>query len=139
MRLADGLMLRLLQYALEVELHKPATRVDATRLEALLHEAFKEVGSSGRTYKKAEIFLALQAEPQFSATIADHFEVARLAAEVALPTYRSAHPLADGTLDRFSARTCPGLSPEALAAPRSVHRCRPAGAAPAARAPAGLR
>lgn len=103
MQTSNSLLLEHLQ-ALEVELHKPATRADAARLVALLHEAFKEFGRSGRTYTKAEILSSLPTDVQHSTVVADHFEMASLDAEVALLTYRSADLLADGTLDRFSMR-----------------------------------
>ena len=41
--------------ALEVELHQPVARGDAARLDALLHEDFREFGRSGATYTKADI------------------------------------------------------------------------------------
>lgn len=97
--------LLLLLQALEVELHKPAARSDATRLNALLHDDFREFGRSGAAYAKADILSQLPAEVQRAVVVADCFEVRRLGEAVALLTYRSAHQLADGTLDRFTLRS----------------------------------
>ena len=46
--------LLLLLQALEVELHKPAARRDTTRLNALLHDDFREFGRSGAAHAKAD-------------------------------------------------------------------------------------
>ena len=101
----DALLLEQLQ-ALEVELHKPAARGDATRLNALLHDDYLEFGRSGSAYTKADILSRLPAEaPAATIVVAEGFALRRLAGDVALLTYRSAHLLGDGTLDRFSRRT----------------------------------
>jgi len=42
-------------HELEIELSKPQTRSNPQRLSALLHDEFKEIGASGRTYKKADV------------------------------------------------------------------------------------
>ena len=103
MQTSDTALLPLLR-ALEVELHKPAARGDAARLNALLHDGFRELGRSGVLYTKADILSLLPAEAQHAVVVADRFEVRRLGEVVALLTYRSAHLLADGTLDRFTLR-----------------------------------
>ena len=97
--------LLLLLQALEVELHKPAARSDATRLNALLHDDFREFGRSGGDCAKAEILLRLPAEVQHAVFVADRFEVRAIGESVALLTYRSAHRQADGTLDAFTLRS----------------------------------
>lgn len=91
--------------ALEVELHKPAARSDAARLNALLHDDFREFGRSGGAYAKAEILSRLPAEIQHAVFVADRFEVRAIGESVALLTYRSAHRQADGTLDSFTLRS----------------------------------
>ena len=91
--------------ALEVELHQPLVRSDAARLDALLHEDFREFGRSGADYTKASILSHLLAASAHANVIADRFEVRRLGDAVALLTYRSAHRLADGTLGRFTLRS----------------------------------
>ena len=91
--------------ALEVELHQPAARGDAARLEVLLHEEFQEIGRSGTAYSKADVVALLLSAEQHARVIADGFLVRRLAADVALLTYRSAHALPDGTLHRHTLRS----------------------------------
>jgi hypothetical protein len=99
----DALLLQQLQ-ALEVELHRPAARRDAARLNALLHADYLEVGRSGNAYTKAEILLRLPVEAHGATIVADGFALRRLADDVALLTYRSAHVLGDGVLERFTRR-----------------------------------
>ncbi len=91
--------------ALEVELHQPVVRRDAARLDALLHDDFYEFGRSGAAYAKADIVASLLAAAQHARVVADNFLVRRLAADVALLTYRSAHALSDGTLHRHTLRS----------------------------------
>ncbi|KQU91826.1 hypothetical protein ASC78_02615 [Variovorax sp. Root318D1] len=104
MQASDTSLLLLLQ-ALEVELHKPAARSDTERLDALLHDDFREFGRPGAAYAKADILSRLPAQAQHAVVVADRFEVRRLGEVVALLTYRSAHLLANGTLDRFTLRS----------------------------------
>lgn len=80
-------------------------RRDATRLNALLHDDFREFRRSGAAYAKADILSRLPAEAQQAVVVANRFKVRRLGEVVALLTYRSAHQLADGTLDRFTLRS----------------------------------
>ena len=89
---------------LEVELHKPSARADASRLDALLHDDFREIGRSGARYGKADILSQLPAEARHAVVVADRFELKRLGEDIALLTYRSARLLADGTLDRYTLR-----------------------------------
>ena len=91
--------------ALEVELHQPVVRGDAARLDALLHEEFHEFGRSGAAYTKADILSHLLSAAQHARVVADNFLVRRLAADVALLTYRSAHTLPDGMLHRHTLRS----------------------------------
>jgi len=91
--------------ALEVELHQPVVRGDAARLDALLHEEFHEFGRSGAAYAKVDILAHLLAASQHERVVADNFLVRRLATDVALLTYRSAHALPDGTLHRHTLRS----------------------------------
>lgn len=90
---------------LEVELHQPAVRSDAARLDVLLHEEFREFGRSGAAYSKADIVALLLSAAQHARVVADRFLVRRLSADVALLTYRSAHALPDGTLHRHTLRS----------------------------------
>lgn len=90
--------------ALEVELHHPGTRLDAARVDALLHPAFHEVGRSGRAYDRATIVAFLAAQHTPPAVVSDDFAVSRLAPDVVLLTYRSAHRAADGALSMHARR-----------------------------------
>lgn|GEM_PF-316723 len=91
--------------SLELELHQPATRGDASRLDVLLHEEFQEFSRSGRTYSKLDVVALLLSSTQPAPIVADKFSVRRLAANVALLTYRSAHEQRDGSLKRYSLRS----------------------------------
>ncbi|MFC3656422.1 nuclear transport factor 2 family protein [Xanthomonas hyacinthi] len=104
MQTADTSLLQVLQ-SLEVELHKPAARSDAGRLDALLHDDFREFGLSGAFYTKVDIMLRLPAEAQHAVVVADRFELRRLGECVVLLTYRSARRLPDGNLDGFARRS----------------------------------
>ncbi len=104
MQQQDASLLSQLQ-ALEVELHQPVARGDAARLDALLHDDFHEFGRSGTAYAKSDILTHLLAAAQHAHVVADNFLVRPLAADVALLTYRSAHALPDGTLQRHTLRS----------------------------------
>jgi hypothetical protein len=99
----DRLLLDQLQ-ALEVALHQPSVRGDAGRLDILIHDEFLEFGRSGTAYSKADIVALLLSAREHAQVVADRFVVRRLAADVALLTYRSAHALPDGTLHRHTLR-----------------------------------
>jgi len=104
MQSSDTSLLLLLK-ALEVELHTPATRCDAAKLNALLHDDFREFGRSGAVYAKADILSHLPAQAQHAVVVADRFELRRLSKVAAQLTYRSAHLLADGSFDVFTLRS----------------------------------
>lgn len=80
-------------------------RGDAARLDALLHEEFHEIGRSGIAYARADILSRLPSAAQHARVVADNFLVRPLAADVALLTYRSAHALPNGTLQRHTLRS----------------------------------
>ena len=101
---ADADLLTTLR-TLEVELHRPAARSDARRLDALLHPAFREFGRSGRSYSRADMFALLLDAPSHATVVADRFTLRRLAPDVALLTYRAAHRNAAGGLERHTLRT----------------------------------
>jgi hypothetical protein len=75
---------------LEERLLDPAIRNDAAQLDALLADDFREFGSSGRCYTKADIIAHLSDEPPdaFSLSLSD-FAVQLLAPTISLATYRS--------------------------------------------------
>ncbi len=91
--------------ALEVELHRPAARSDAARLDALLHPDFLEFGRSGRSYSKADVIDQLVASPAPATVVSDRFSLRLLAPNVGLLTYRAAHLAADGALERHALRS----------------------------------
>ncbi len=102
--MADAELLAHLR-ALEVELHRPAARSDAARLDALLHPDFLEFGRSGRSYAKADIVDQLVASPAHAAVVSDRFALRLLAPDVALLTYRAAHVAVDDALERHTLRS----------------------------------
>ncbi|MCX5659804.1 MAG: DUF4440 domain-containing protein [Planctomycetota bacterium] len=82
---------------LECELHDPAVRRDAHRLDELLHADFQEIGRSGRCYTKAEMLRLLPQEQ-------DPARIQTLAPDVVLLTYKSAQVGAAGLLERQTLR-----------------------------------
>ncbi len=74
--------------ALEESLLLPFTRKNETRLEALLAAGFREFGSSGTAFTKADILTSLQAEAPTRLSL-DSFSAELLAPGVALVTYRA--------------------------------------------------
>jgi hypothetical protein len=75
---------------LEQRLLDPAVRNDAVQLDALIADDFREFGSSGRSYSKADILAHLSDESPdaFSLSLGE-FAVQLLAPTIALATYRS--------------------------------------------------
>ena len=75
---------------LEERLLDPIVRGDPAQFAALLADDFREFGSSGRSYTKAEMLAHLQAEPSgaFSLSLSD-FTLQLLSPTIALATYRS--------------------------------------------------
>ncbi len=90
--------------SLEVALHQPEVRQDASQLNRLLHEAFVEFGRSGRVYNKPEILRQLAAETAEITIWADNFALTGLADGVALLTYRSGHLNEAGQRTRYTLR-----------------------------------
>jgi len=87
--------------ALEAELHRLESAVarrdpalldgDAAALSQLIADDFLEFGASGRTWTAADVRETLAMEPPRDVPMED-FAVARIAANVALVTYRSRDP-----------------------------------------------
>jgi hypothetical protein len=73
---------------LETKLLDPAVRQDQEAVSQLLAEEFREFGSSGRTYTKAEILNTLEQEISREIVTVD-FTVQLLSATAALVTYRA--------------------------------------------------
>jgi hypothetical protein len=86
-------------YTLEQALLQPEVRRSAARLADLLADGFREIGSSGRMFTRADILAALPAEAGEVAFVMSDFEIARLSADVVLATYAVART-ADGQTTR---------------------------------------
>jgi hypothetical protein len=74
---------------LEEKLLQPDIRKSAKDLDALLADAFIELGSSGRTYNKQEMINILPTLPAEKFTLTD-FQAKHLAPDVVLTIYRAA-------------------------------------------------
>lgn len=100
----DPPLLHLLR-TLERDLLSLAVRHDPARLDALLHEDFREIGRSGACYDKADIIAQPPDRARQTTVVADRFALKRLGDAAALLSYRSAHQRADGARDRFALRS----------------------------------
>ncbi|MHA7176239.1 RNase H family protein [Arthrobacter sp. Sr24] len=76
---------------LERELLDPAVRADPFRVAELLHPDFEEIGSSGRSWTRAEILQMLSDEESVTVEM-ELMGLAQLDACTALLTYRSSSP-----------------------------------------------
>lgn len=74
---------------LEIELHQPEVRRNPERLDALLHDAFMEIGSSGAVHRKADTLARLLAEHGALTIRPDGFDVSELVPGVMLVTYQA--------------------------------------------------
>ena|SRR6056297_3262299 len=90
--------------AAEVALHKPGTRHDPSKVEALLYHPFLEFGRSGVSYDRAEVIRFLASEELDSRILSQDFAIMRLSADVALLTYRSASIDASGAVSKYTLR-----------------------------------
>jgi hypothetical protein len=89
---------------LERELHTAEARRDAARLKVLLHPHFEEFGRSGKRHTLSDVIVEFSEHDPPQIHVQD-FELAELAAGVALLTYRSAHIDESGALLRQSLRS----------------------------------
>ena len=76
--------------SLEQSLLSDAVRKDQAQLSALLAPDFREIGSSGRTFSRAEILEELQAEPTLPHVTLSKFRCSMLSDALALVTYQTA-------------------------------------------------
>ena len=90
---------------LEVELHQPAVRLDAKRVNKLLHKSFVECGRSGRVYNRNEILEELSGEESGISVWSQDFAGEEISDGVILLTYLSAHINSDGELSRHTYRS----------------------------------
>lgn len=91
--------------ALETALHRREVRADRDRMQALLHADFFEFGRSGTVWTRAAT-LAEFSDPAvpLPPIHAQDFDLRRLADDLALLTYRSAHVGDDGHRHRWTLR-----------------------------------
>ncbi|MDH4059537.1 MAG: nuclear transport factor 2 family protein [Aquincola sp.] len=92
----------------EAALHRPAVRADRARMNALLHADFVEFGRSGQVWTRQatlDEFGGTQATADGPTIHAQDFALHRVADDVVLLTYRSAHVDADGRRHRWSLRS----------------------------------
>ncbi|WP_299999646.1 nuclear transport factor 2 family protein [uncultured Cedecea sp.] len=75
--------------ALEIQLHNPALRLDANRVDKLLHDDFEEVGRSGQCYNKVQTIAALKNESQHLSIYAEDFVLTMITTETVLLRYKS--------------------------------------------------
>jgi len=85
--------------ALERELLQNSTRKNAERVSQLLASGFREFGSSGKVYSKADAIAALLTESLIDQSMSD-FAVVSLTPEIALVTYRATKGRLDGSVIR---------------------------------------
>lgn len=94
--------------ALEISLHQPEIATDPVRMAAILHEDFVEFGSSGGTYARRDILIALSEAPGSAAPRllwSQDFRLHRHDDSSALLLYRSAQIGYDGKLTRHTLRS----------------------------------
>ncbi len=91
--------------SLEVELHHPGVLCSRERLEQLLHPDFHEVGRSGRPYTRETIVNYLSTLESLPAVVSETFNLAELAPDSALLTFRSAQVDQDKTLFNHTLRS----------------------------------
>ena len=73
----------------ETTLHQPEFRQDVQTVAALLHEAFAEIGRSGKLTHRTEVIDALQKEFDQPVIQAEDFKLDMLSHEVVILRYRS--------------------------------------------------
>lgn len=73
---------------LEEQLQKNSVRRNAAAVSSMLTDEFREYGSSGHIFSKAEIIRALQCESPAHFSMKD-FQASLLSEEIALVTYRA--------------------------------------------------
>lgn len=90
-----------------------AVRKDAKKVSSLLAAEFREYGSSGRIYSKAEIVEMLQSEPSTDISLMD-FEIQPLGDRAVLATYRAVKQVPGSTPESTPESTSGSLAVESL-------------------------
>ncbi len=63
---------------LEKDLHQPETRRSKSRLEALLHPSFIEIGLSGREFPRQDVIDELHESTEYPSVVASDFALHRI-------------------------------------------------------------
>jgi hypothetical protein len=90
---------------LEIELHQLETRRDRSRMDALLHRDFREVGRSGNEYSREHVLAEFTEISDYPSIASKGYRLQALAPGVALLSYVSAHRDAAGRLSRYTLRS----------------------------------
>jgi hypothetical protein len=90
--------------SLEMEMHQPRVRSDRARMEQLLHPEFIEIGRSGKIYTRADVLNEFAGQPPAYSVWSQDFAVTRMAPQLAMLLYRSAHIVDAERLDRHTIR-----------------------------------
>ena len=90
---------------LESRIYKPETRRDRAKLDALAHPDFFEFGYSGKSYSRSDILEFLPLDTSNNKVWTQDWSEQPLGENFALLTYKSAHELPDGTLERHALRS----------------------------------
>ena len=91
--------------SLEVKLHQPVTRTNASAVDALLHDDFEEIGRSGQCYDKQQTVTTLLREHGQAEIFSEGFMLATIVEGAVLLTYRSFHRSADGVVTGCTLRS----------------------------------
>ncbi|MCS3429922.1 nuclear transport factor 2 family protein [Klebsiella sp. BIGb0407] len=90
---------------LEIQLHQPALRLDAERVEKLLHSDFEEIGRSGQFYNRSQTIAALKMENDHPQIFSADFTLKLICTDVALLRYKSFQLNGDGEIIRRTERS----------------------------------
>lgn len=91
--------------ALEIQLHQPEHRLDANRVEELLHKDFEEVSRSGQCYNKSQTIAALKTEVNPPRIFSEHFALTIITTQTVLLRYQSYQLDAEGKMTRRTERS----------------------------------
>ncbi len=117
---------------LEIALHRPEVRTNVTRLRALLHPDFMEIGYSGKTYDFGAIVASLSSSAPGLVVWSQDFECHEFAPNIAQLIYRSAHVDENDALSRYTRRSSIWLKTSAESWQMRFHQGTPVPAVPKA-------
>lgn len=90
---------------LETQLHQPALRLDAERVEKLLHKDFEEIGHSGQCYNKSQTITALKMENDHPQILSEDFALTMISTGTVLLRYKSFQLADDNEIIRRTERS----------------------------------